>query len=256
MKVFRIMSAGKIYYATREGDNFKPLNAGSEEQLLIPSRLCETLPVVVPTKIICVALNYKEHARELGMTLPEEPSIFMKPPSAIIGDNDTIILPKRSTRVDYEAELGIVIGKTGMNIATEEVSKHIFGYTCANDVTARDLQKDDPLFVKSKGFNTFCPIGPCIETGVADPGNLSVRTIVNGELKQSGNTSDMIHSPFELVSYISGIMTLYPGDLILTGTPPGIGPMSEGDVVQVEIEGVGTLTSTAGKKSTGGSNVQ
>lgn len=256
MKIYRIRTANQIYYASAEENNFKLLNAHSHDQSLIPMELCELMPVVMPTKIICVALNYKEHAAELGMSLPEEPSIFLKPPSSIIGNNASIILPEQSSRVDFEAELGIVIGQTGNNIPEEDVAQHIFGYTCANDVTARDLQANDPLFVRSKGFNTFCPIGPCIETDIAAPDNLAVKTIVNGQVKQQGSTSDMIYSPAKLVSYISGIMTLNPGDLILTGTPPGIGQMLEGDVVQVEIEGVGTLTSTAETRLKGGSKVQ
>lgn len=245
MKIYRIKYSNSISYATKEENFFKLLNSQRPEQTLIPSNLCQLMPVVMPTKIICVALNYKEHAKELGMPISEEPSIFLKPPSAIIGDNENIIMPEKSSRVDYEAELGIVIGHTGNNIAPADANKHIFGYTCANDVTARDLQRNDPLFVKSKGFDTFCPIGPSIETNIEDPENLTIRTLVNGVERQNGHTSDMIHSPVKLVSYISGIMTLNPGDLILTGTPPGIGQMFEGDVVQVEIEGVGTLTSTA-----------
>ncbi len=244
MKVYRIRTLNNLFYATKEDNSFKILNAANPEQSLIPAEQCEMVPVVMPTKVICVALNYKEHALELGMELPEEPSIFLKPPSTIIGDNGSIVMPSRSSRVDYEAELGIVIGQTGYKISPDDVPKHIFGYTCTNDITARDLQKNDPLFVRSKGFDTFCPIGPCIETGITDPDSLSIRTLLNGEVKQSGNTSDMIHSPTELVSYISGIMTLNPGDLILTGTPPGIGPMTSGDIVEVEIEGVGTLTNT------------
>ncbi len=248
MKVFRIKHNDAIFYATHEDGNiFKPLIAGQHEQENFPAVECLVLPIVVPSKIICVGLNYKEHAKELNMDMPEEPMIFFKPPSAIIGNKDSIILPSMSEHVDYEGELAVVIGQTAKNISPENAHKHIFGYTCANDVTARDLQKKDRLFARAKGFDTFAPIGPSIETNIADPSALTLRTIVNGKVRQEGNTSDMIYTPAELISFISRIMTLGPGDIILTGTPPGIGPLTSGDEVQVEIEGVGILTNSVVK---------
>ncbi|SDL04400.1 2-keto-4-pentenoate hydratase/2-oxohepta-3-ene-1,7-dioic acid hydratase (catechol pathway) [Maridesulfovibrio ferrireducens] len=248
MKVFRIKHNGAIFYATfEEGDVFKPLLSKNGNQNAFPISECTILPIAVPSKIICAGLNYKEHARELNMDLPEEPLIFLKPPSSVIGNGGKIIIPAMSEQVDYEGELAIVIGQAGKNILPENAAKHVFGYTCANDVTARDLQKKDKLFARAKGFDTFAPIGPCIETAVADPNSLTLRTSVNGKVRQEGNTSDMIYSPSELISFISHVMTLTPGDVILTGTPPGIGTLSAGDSVEVEIEGIGILTNTVVK---------
>ncbi|WP_031479553.1 fumarylacetoacetate hydrolase family protein [Maridesulfovibrio frigidus] len=248
MKVFRIKHNDAIFYATHEDGNvFKPLIAGQHELETIPADKCIILPIVVPSKIICVGLNYKEHAKELNMDMPKEPMIFFKPPSAIIGNRDNIVLPSMSEHVDYEGELAVVIGQTGKNITPENAHKHIFGYTCANDVTARDLQKKDKLFARAKGFDTFAPIGPSIETSIPDPSSLTLRTIVNGKVRQEGKTSDMIYTPAELISFISRIMTIAPGDIILTGTPPGIGPLTAGDEVQVDIEGVGILTNSVVK---------
>ncbi|WP_291329741.1 fumarylacetoacetate hydrolase family protein [Desulfovibrio sp. UCD-KL4C] len=245
MKVFRIKHNGSVFYATIEDNNFfKPLLSKDNEKSLLPATECTILPVAVPSKIICAGLNYHEHARELGMEIPEDPMIFFKPPSAVIGNGDKIVIPAMSEQVDFEGELAIIIGQTGKNILPENVAKHIFGYTCANDVTARDLQKKDTIFARAKGFDTFAPIGPCIETGITDPNSLSLRTIVNGKVRQEGNTSDMIYNPVQLVSFISHIMTLTPGDVILTGTPPGIGTLSPEDKVDVEIEGVGILSNT------------
>lgn len=248
MKVFRIKHHGAVFYATIEDNNFfKPLLSKSAEKNIYPIADCAILPIVVPSKIICAGLNYKAHASELNMDLPEEPMIFFKPPSSVIGNGDKIVIPAMSEQVDFEGELAIVIGQKGKNILPENVAKHIFGYTCANDVTARDLQKKDHVFARAKGFDTFAPIGPCIETGIVDPNSLSLRTIVNGKVRQEGNTSDMIYTPAQLISFISQVMTLVPGDVILTGTPPGIGPLLSGDKVEVEIEGVGILTNTVVK---------
>lgn len=193
-----------------------------------------------PTKIIAVGLNYKEHAKELGMEIPDEPCIFLKPPSAVIYNNQPIIYPRQSKRVDYEAELAVVIKKEAYCVPEELVGDYILGYTCANDVTARDLQKKDGQWTRAKSFNTFCPLGPVI-TDEINPDKLDITLRVNGEVKQKGNTSDMIFNVFYLVSFISYIMTLFAGDVILTGTPPGVGPVIPGDKVEVDINGIGIL---------------
>ena len=180
-------------------------------------------------KIICVGLNYTDHAKELGMELPKSPVIFMKASSALIGHNDSIVYPPQTKNLHYEAELAIVIGKD-MKL----------GFTCANDVTARDLQKLDGQWTRAKSFRTFCPVGPKVVSDI-DPDNLEIKLFLNGELKQSSNTSNMIFKPDYLVSFILEIMPLFEGDIILTGTPPGVGPMQVGDTVEVEIEGIGKL---------------
>jgi len=198
-----------------------------------------TVPVS-PSKIVCVGLNYMDHARELDMALPEEPVIFIKPSTAIIGHLDTIIYPEGSEQVDYEAELGIVISKEAHRVKSEEASEFIGGYTIVNDVTARDLQKKDIQWTRAKSFDTFAPIGPCIETDM-DPMNQNISLKLNNEIKQDSNTKNMIFNVYELVEFISNIMTLIPGDIISTGTPPGVGPMKRGDVVETKIEGIGIL---------------
>ncbi len=196
-----------------------------------------------PTKIVCVGLNYKAHAKELNMNIPEEPLLFLKPTSSIILDKEFIVYPKSSTRVDYEGELAVVISKTSKKLSYKDAKDAVLGFSIANDVTARDLQKKDIQFTRSKSFDSFCPIGPVITKDV-DPFNLSIKTYLNGELKQSGHTSDMIFDVYEIISFVSHIMTLYPHDIIITGTPPGVGPMNIGDTVKIEIEGIGTLTNT------------
>ncbi|MGC8650437.1 MAG: fumarylacetoacetate hydrolase family protein [Hydrogenobaculum sp.] len=196
-----------------------------------------------PTKIVCVGLNYKAHAKELNMDIPKEPLLFLKPTSSIILDQEYILYPKSSTRVDYEGELAIVISKQSKKLSYKDAKDAILGFSIANDVTARDLQKKDIQFTRSKSFDTFCPIGPTIVKDI-DPFNLSIKTFLNNELKQSGHTSDMIFDVYEIVSFISYVMTLYPHDIIITGTPPGVGPMQKEDKVSIEIEGIGILTNT------------
>lgn len=194
----------------------------------------------VPTKIVAVGLNYRDHARELGMAVPDDPILFLKPPTSLIGPGETIVYPTMSLQVDYEAELGIVMKDRVSRIAPGQARGHILGYTCANDVTARDLQKKDVQWTRAKSFDTFCPIGPWIETDL-DPGDILVESYLNGERKQSSRTSQFIFGIDRLVSFISQVMTLHPGDLIITGTPAGIGPMKPGDQVEVRIEGIGSL---------------
>jgi 2-keto-4-pentenoate hydratase/2-oxohepta-3-ene-1,7-dioic acid hydratase in catechol pathway len=195
-----------------------------------------------PSKIICVGLNYKDHAREIKMELPTHPIIFLKPPTAVIGDGDKIVYPENHTKeLHYEAELAIVIKEKTKNVSEKEAARYILGYTCGNDITARDLQRIDGQWTRAKSFDTFCPLGPDIVSNI-NPDNLDIKLYVNDKIKQSSNTNQMIFKPLYLVSFISQIMTLLPGDVILTGTPPGVGPIQKGDVVVVEIEGIGRLT--------------
>ncbi|OEC86605.1 MULTISPECIES: fumarylacetoacetate hydrolase family protein [Methanobacterium] len=198
------------------------------------------LPPVSPSKIVCVGLNYRDHAAELNMDLPEEPIIFIKPPTSVVGHLDDIIYPASSSQVDFEGELGIVLSKEARNVKSEDAADYIGGYTALNDVTARDLQRKDGQWTRAKSFDTFCPIGPCIETDL-DPMNQNISLKLNGEFKQKSNTKNMIFNVYELVEFISNVMTLKPGDVIATGTPPGVGPMNIGDTVEVAIEGIGIL---------------
>lgn len=193
-----------------------------------------------PTKIVCVGRNYVEHAKELGNDVPKIPLIFLKPPSSIINPGDTVILPPQSKQVEHEAELVVVIGKRARNVTAEDAKKYIFGYTVGNDVTARDLQKIDDQWTRAKGFDTFCPFGPWIDTdfNIADA---LITCKVNGQPRQMASTRDMVFSVPTLIAYISSVMTLEPGDLIFTGTPSGVGPLKENDEVVVEIEGLGVL---------------
>jgi 2-keto-4-pentenoate hydratase/2-oxohepta-3-ene-1,7-dioic acid hydratase in catechol pathway len=189
---------------------------------------------------VAIGLNYRDHAEELKLQLPEEPLLFMKPPSSVIGPGDAIVLPPQSTRVDFEAELAIVIGKAAKQVPRKAAREYILGYTCLNDVTARDLQTKDGQWTRAKSFDTFCPVGPWIETDV-DPSDLQIELYLNGERKQESRTSNLIFDPFQLVEFITSVMTLLPGDLIATGTTSGIGPMKAGDTVEVRIEGIGSL---------------
>jgi 2-keto-4-pentenoate hydratase/2-oxohepta-3-ene-1,7-dioic acid hydratase in catechol pathway len=195
---------------------------------------------IKPTKIVAVGLNYRDHAAEMKMELPASPVLFLKPPSAIIYNNDAIVYPEQTKELHYEAELAVVIRDRIKNISEEDAAKHILGFTCANDVTARDLQRLDGQWARAKSFDTFCPLGPEIISGLV-PDNLSVKLFLNGKLKQSSSTANLIFKVPFLVAYISRIMTLEPEDVILTGTPGGIGPMQIGDEVRVEIEGIGSL---------------
>lgn len=198
------------------------------------------IPPVKPSKIVCVGLNYRDHARELNMDIPDEPVLFIKPSTTVIGHLDSIIYPPSSKQVDYEAELAVVISREAYQIDEDYADQYIGGYTILNDVTARDLQRKDGQWTRAKSFNTFCPIGPCIETELNHT-SLDITLKLNGEIKQDSNTKNMIFSPKKLVNFISHIMTLYPGDIIATGTPPGVGPMNVGDTVEVEVKNIGIL---------------
>ncbi len=204
----------------------------------------QLLPPVLPSKIICIGLNYVDHAKELGLKIPDEPVFFFKPPSAVIGHLGNIVYPEMSKQVDYEGELAIIIGKRCRNVRREDAGSVILGYTCLNDVTARDLQKKDVQWTRSKSFDTFAPVGPFIADPDLDPSNLSIRTRVNGKLCQDSNTANLIFNVQLLIEFISGIMTLEKGDIISTGTPPGVGELFVGDEVEVEIENVGLLKNT------------
>lgn len=201
----------------------------------------KVLPPCTPTKLVCVGLNYTDHAKELNQQLPNEPVLFLKPISGVIASGDNIIYPKQSKRVDYEAELAIVIGRRTHHVTAEKAKDHILGYTCFNDVTARDLQPIDIQWTRAKSFDTFAPIGPFIATDI-DPMNLAIKSKLNGHVKQDSNTKNMIFNVYQLVAFISDIMTLELGDVIATGTPAGVGPMQKGDTIEIEIEKIGTLT--------------
>jgi len=226
-------------YGIIEGD--KVIAFGSEGFNSYNLEEVKLLPPCLPTKAICVGLNYRDHIEEMGDKEPEEPTLFIKPSTAVIGPDDFIVIPKMSERVDYEGELAVVIGKRAKNVSEKDALDYVLGYTIANDVTARDLQAKDGQWTRAKSFDTFLPIGPWIETDL-DPSSLDITTYVNGEVKQKSNTRHLIFNVPKLVSFISHIMTLNPGDVILTGTPSGVGPLKPGDVVTIEIEGIGKLT--------------
>ncbi len=198
-------------------------------------------PVIPRSKIVAIGKNYADHAAEMGGVVPEEPIIFIKPNTTVIGPGDTIVWPAMAPSIDYEAELAIVIGRICKDVPKERVNDVIFGYTLANDVTCRELQKKDGQWARAKGFDTFCPLGPWIETDFV-PGNQRITTTINGEVKQDGKLSDMIFKVADIVNFVSSVMTLLPGDVIITGTPAGIGPMPEKSTVAVSIEGLGQLT--------------
>jgi len=198
------------------------------------------LPPCLPSKIVALGVNYQSHSEEMNHKPPDEPLIFIKPPTSVIGPEGKIVYPPSSKRVDYEGELGVVIKSVTRQVSKEDAKQYILGYTCVNDVTARDLQSKDGQWTRAKSFDTFCPIGPWIETEL-DPADLALETLLNGVTKQKSRTSQLVFPIFELVSFISNIMTLLPGDVISTGTPGGIGPMQPGDTVEVKIEGIGIL---------------
>jgi 2-keto-4-pentenoate hydratase/2-oxohepta-3-ene-1,7-dioic acid hydratase in catechol pathway len=198
------------------------------------------LAPVLPSKLVCVGRNFVAHAAEWGLDVPEEPLLFLKPSTAVIGPNDPIELLPVSRRVDYEGELAVVIGRLARGIRAEDAYQVILGYTCGNDVTLRDLQKKDDQWARAKGFDGSAPIGPWIETEI-DPNDVILRTRLNGELRQQASTTDLVFGVATLIEYVTAFMTLLPGDVLLTGTPEGVGPLADGDVVEVEVDGVGTL---------------
>jgi 2-keto-4-pentenoate hydratase/2-oxohepta-3-ene-1,7-dioic acid hydratase in catechol pathway len=207
----------------------------------IPLEKVKLLAPVEPSKIICIGRNYIAHAKEHNVDVPEVPLIFLKPPSSVIGPEEPIILPPQSTRVEHEAELVVVIGKKGRWIEASEAYNYILGYTVGNDVTARDLQNKDGQWTRAKGFDTFCPIGPWIET-VFDPADAMISCYVNDDMRQMASTRDMVFNVRQLIAYISSVMTLLPGDLIFTGTPSGVGPLFNGEILKTSIEGIGSIS--------------
>lgn len=236
---YGIVEAGAVY-PVDVNEYFAPATISHSRDSLDIKELRLVAPVT-PSKIVCVGRNYKEHAVELGNKMPEEPLLFLKAPSALIGSDDAIELPSQSQQVEHEGELAVVIGRRARRISADENPlDYVLGYTCVNDVTARDLQRKDVQFTRGKSFDTFCPLGPVLVTDI-DPWDLAVVTRLNGEVKQQGRTSDMAFPVPFLIKYIADIMTLNPGDVIATGTPAGVSPMKPGDVVEVEVEGVGVL---------------
>ena len=224
--------------AAIEGHPFASIRFGGSRWPLADVRL---LSPVLPSKVVAVGRNYADHAAEMGDEVPATPLIFMKPSTSVIGTGDVIRLPACSKQVEHEAELAVVIGIPAKDVAPDKALDHVLGYTAANDVTARDQQRADGQFTRAKSYDSFCPLGPWVET-VLDPSDLRVTATVNGETRQDGRTSQMVHRIPELITFVSQVMTLLPGDVILTGTPAGVGPLQDGDSVSVEIEGIGTLT--------------
>jgi len=249
-RIVRVEVDGRSQWGRVAGDEVVRLPDGpfaadaSSGEVMGPVDGLRRLAPVQPTKIICVGRNYVAHAAEHGAVVPARPLLFSKPPSAVVGPRDDIVLPPESDRVEHEGELALVIGRRVRRVAEDDAWEAVLGVTCADDVTARDLQRAEKQWTRGKGFDTFCPVGPWIVTGLGreDVADLDIRCSVNGELRQHGRTSEMVFSPAFLVSYVSQVMTLEPGDLILTGTPAGVGPLAHGDEVVVEIDGIGRLS--------------
>lgn len=232
------METGEATVATITPHPFGPFSFTGERRPLGDVRL---LAPVLPSKVLCVGKNYADHAQEMGGPPPERPMLFLKPSTAVVGPGDPIFYPLDSTEVHYEGELAVVIGRLCRDVPAQRAADVVLGYTCANDVTARDQQRADGQWARAKGHDTFCPIGPWIETDL-DPSDVSLRTTLDAELRQDGRTKQMIHDVATLIAYMSAAMTLLPGDVLLTGTPAGVGPMNPGQVVAVTCEGIGTLT--------------
>jgi 2-keto-4-pentenoate hydratase/2-oxohepta-3-ene-1,7-dioic acid hydratase in catechol pathway len=240
MKIIRYSLNPKTLPTAPDSD--PEVQRGDLSQLPAGARL---LPPCAPSKIVCVGRNYADHAKEFNNPAPTEPLIFLKPPSSLVGSGGAIVLPKASERVDYEGELGIVIGKRARHVKRSDAPAYILGYTCVNDVSARDFQRKDSQWTRGKGFDTFCPVGPCIvPRDQVDLKNLRVRTFLDGEKKQDAPVTDMLFDLNVIIEYVSAFMTLEPGDLIATGTPSGVGPLQPGSNIRVDIEGVGVLENT------------
>ncbi len=246
MRHLRIRHAGIDYHATLEDEKTArlwtaaPWNDGRATDRLVPMAKISLLPPTVPSKVVCVGRNYAAHARELGNEVPDRPLLFLKAPSAIVSHETNIVLTNESQQVEHEAEIALIIGSRLKDADLPEAEAAVFGFTCANDVTARDLQRSDVQFTRAKSFDTFCPLGPWIETS-PEHSALEVQCLVNGDVRQHGRASDMTFGPIELVSYISKMMTLMPGDVVLTGTPEGVSRLQPGDSVEVRVHGIGSL---------------
>jgi 2-keto-4-pentenoate hydratase/2-oxohepta-3-ene-1,7-dioic acid hydratase in catechol pathway len=248
MRIVRFSRGGRVAFGVLQSeDSIKVIDAHPFGEIShtgdeVPVEEVRLLAPFLPSKVIAIGKNYADHAREMGGEPPAEPVIFSKPSTSVIGTGEAITYPEKlSAQVDYEGELAVVVGRLCREVPADRAADVILGYACANDVTARDLQKRDGQWTRAKGFDTFCPLGPWIETE-ADPSDLAIQTRVNGELRQDARTSLLLHSVPTLIEYVSQVMTLLPGDVILTGTPAGVGPLQVGDEVSVTIESVGTLT--------------
>ena len=249
MHIVRVATADGPAWGAIEGDEVRRLPEGPfgslEAAEVLGSRVdVPLLAPATPSKIVCVGRNYAAHAAEHGVDVPTEPLLFLKPPSSVVAPGEAIVLPALSSRVEHECELALVIGRRCRAVAEASAWEQVLGITCGNDVTARDLQRSDSQWTRGKGFDTFCPLGPWIVTGLGEEevGGLEVSCTVNGELRQRANTDHMVFSPAFLIAYITQVMTLEPGDVIMTGTPSGVGPLQPGDEVTVEVERVGKLT--------------
>ena len=246
MRICRVAVGEELSYGVLEGEavallSSHPFGPFEPDGRVLRVEEVRLLAPVLPSKVVAVGRNYAEHVREMGGDAPpSEPMVFLKPSTSVIGPGEPIALPWQSERVEHEAELAVVIGRLCRDVPEDRVADVVLGYTCANDVTARDLQRADGQWGRAKGFDTFCPLGPWIETAF-DPEDAAIECQVNGESRQSGSTGDMVHSVTELVAWISSVMTLLPGDVILTGTPAGVSAITAGDVVRVTIDGIGTL---------------
>ncbi len=245
MQIVRFKAGGKTRYGVLERETVveyggTPFTVFRRGRRRYPLTRAVLLAPVLPSKIVALGLNYRDHAKEMGLRIPDEPRIFLKPPTALAGPDDPIVYPPQSSRVDHEAELAIVMKRRCRNVPPERARQYVLGYTCLNDVTARDLQQRDGLPSRAKAFDTFCPIGPCVATDI-DPNAVAIEAYVNGEIRQSSNTRELIFPVEEIVARVSAVMTLLPGDLIATGTPPGVGPLRPGDRVEIRIEGIGSL---------------
>jgi len=249
MRVVRLLFEGDSRYGLADEDTVTLISdepfAAWQPEGCIPLCDAELIAPVTPTKVVCVGLNYRTHIAEMGHDTPDEPVIFLKPSTAVIGPGESIPIPAGVARVDYEGELGVVIGRRTHRADRAEAAENVLGLVCGNDVTARELQSKDGQWSRAKSFDGFCPIGPWVATGV-DPSDLLLETLVNGEVKQRARTSDMLFHPYELVAFISQVMTLVPGDVVLTGTPGGIGRLEPGDHVEVRVENVGSLVNPVG----------
>jgi 2-keto-4-pentenoate hydratase/2-oxohepta-3-ene-1,7-dioic acid hydratase in catechol pathway len=245
MRIVRYSHQGEVGFGIHEDETVAAISphpfgdfqyTGQE----LPAGELRLLAPVQPSKVVAIGRNYAEHARELGNEVPPEPVLFLKPPTSVIGPDDPIVRPEGVGRVDYEGELAVIVGKPVRRLDPGEAIQAVLGFTCANDVTARDLQRSDGQWTRGKGFDTFCPLGPWIETDL-DSSDLALHTLVNGEVRQHARTSQLEHGVADLMAFVSRVMTLLPGDVLLTGTPAGVGPLEVGDRVEVEVEGIGVL---------------
>lgn len=247
MKIVRIRAGDDIAYGVADSEGVlayegSPFVAWEPTESVVPWSRVTLLAPVLPTKVMCVGKNYQDHADEMGGDVPDEPLVFMKPATSVVGPNANVVHPRLSGEVHHEAELAVVISRPARHVKAEDASRYIFGYTAANDVTARDLQARDGQWTRAKGFDTFCPLGPAIETELDPLERLAVICRVNGEVRQAGFTSDMVFGVAEVLEFVTAFTTLLPGDVILTGTPSGVGKVDPGDVMEVEIDGIGSLT--------------